>query len=245
LIFILFCEVSVVLLENGGPKKMPMDGAYRLLESNGFVTEAEVLRRKHEGKDITSQRVKRGMAIEILRSKNLLELFLSDYWPHGTTEDGQRRTARYELFYDNSKQNPADEEMEDAGGESDRFAYEADLRDYLARNLGTLEAGLSPWDTESTTEFQINGRRIDILAKDRNGVPVVIELKVSSGHEKVIGQALYYKEAIKEKLNVPNVRMMIIARDISPELRVATRSIAEVELFEYCLSMTLNRVAKS
>jgi len=99
-------------------------------------------------------------------------------------------------------------------------------------------------DGQSPVEFQVDesGRRIDILGKDKEGIPVVIELKASRGHERVIGQALYYRECIKEKLNAPKVRTFIIAREISDEVRIASRAVPDVELFEYKLSMTVTRI---
>ena len=62
---------------------------------------------------------------------------------------------------------------EGPGTEADRFAYERDLRDYLAKNLSVIEPGMALWpvsDPETAVEFRVdnNGRRIDILAKDRN-----------------------------------------------------------------------------
>jgi RecB family endonuclease NucS len=106
---------------------------------------------------------------------------------------------------------------------------------------------MQPWiDSEgrAATEFPADdhGRRIDIMAKDRQGSPVVIELKASRGHERVIGQALYYRASIKQRWGSPKVRIIIVAREISKELRLATKEIGDAELFEYHLSMTLNKV---
>lgn len=194
------------------------------------------------------------MALEILRNKGLLDTFIAQLWPNGLTQDGKRRTVRYDNCYqewknssDRGEGESEEAEETESGSEGDKFAYEADLRDYLAQNPGVLEKGMSLWDVnegQTATEFKAddNGRRIDILAKDRNGVPVVVELKVSKGHEKVIGQILYYRECIKQKFGVPSVRMMIVARDISHELRLAANGISDIDLFEYRLSMTLMKV---
>ena len=58
----------------------------------------------------------------------------------------------------------------------------------------------------------------------------------------MIGQALYYRECIKEKLNVPKVRTFIIAREITSEVRIASKAVPDVELFEFKLSMTLSKL---
>ncbi len=80
------------------------------------------------------------------------------------------------------------------------------------------------------------------LAKDRDGIPTVIELKVSRGHEKTIGQSLYYRARVKELFKVAKARIVVVAREISPELRTATTDLQDVSLFEYRLSMSLKKV---
>ncbi len=55
------------------------------------------------------------------------------------------------------------------------------------KNLNILESGLTLWPN-SSVEYPLEGRRIDILAKDRDGIPVVIELKLSRGHERTLGK---------------------------------------------------------
>ena len=127
---------------------------------------------------------------------------------------------------------------------STAFAYEEHLRDYLAKNLSILEASLTLWDGSEVeaVEFPVDGRRIDILAKDKSGVPVVVELKVNRGHERTIGQCLYYRAKIKEIMKVPRVRIFIVAEEISHELKLATQEVSDVCLFEYSLSMTVQRL---
>jgi endonuclease len=125
------------------------------------------------------------------------------------------------------------------------FAYEAHLRDYLARNLQLLEPGLSFWDTNTEIEYPVDGRRIDILAKDSTGLPIVIELKVSKGHERTIGQCLFYRGKLKQMFNAPRVRIFIVAEEISAELRIACAELLDVTLFEYSLSMTVRKIVEA
>jgi RecB family endonuclease NucS len=80
------------------------------------------------------------------------------------------------------------------------------------------------------------------VAKDRNGVPVVIELKVSRGHEKAVGQALYYRASIKRRLNAQRVRIFIVASEIRSELRSAASEVSDMTLFEYNLAVTVRIV---
>ena len=80
------------------------------------------------------------------------------------------------------------------------------------------------------------------MAVDKNHIPVVIELKVSRGYEKVIGQCLYYKNRVKELLQTPRVRIVIIAREITPHLKTATADLPDVELYEYSLAVKLSKL---
>lgn len=128
---------------------------------------------------------------------------------------------------------------------SAEFAYEAHLRDYLARNLTLLESGLSLWtgSESDSVEFGIDGRRIDILAKDKDGIPVVIELKLSRGHDRTLGQALYYRGRLKQILAVSKVRIIMVAGEVTDELRIASGEVSDVELFTYTLIMQVQRVS--
>ncbi len=129
------------------------------------------------------------------------------------------------------------------GGE---FAYEADLRNYLSKNLGKLESGLRLYDEEGITgiEFPVGGRFIDILARDKTGGLVVIELKVSRGYDRVVGQLMRYVAWLKKNLAEPDqhVRGVIVAREISEDLLLACSMVPDVELFEYEMSLSLKRV---
>jgi Endonuclease NucS C-terminal domain len=166
--------------------------------------------------------------------------------------------ARYEL-YDRNKHGvwenglPAGEQPPEGGfaattndNAGTAFAYEDHLRDYLARNLQILESGLTLWNGSilESVEFAVDGRRIDILGKDNSGCPVVVELKVSRGHEKTIGQCLYYRAKIKQMMNTDKVRIFVVAEEISTELKLAAEEVPDVTLFEYGLSMTVRKIEK-
>jgi endonuclease len=158
-----------------------------------------------------------------------------------------------------SKGNSDDESehfaREEALGESEtvhessygsEFAYERDLRNYLSKNLGKLEPGLKLYEEEGITgvEFPVGGRFIDILGVDSTGALVVIELKVSRGYDRVIGQLLRYMGWIRQNLAEDSqaVRGLIVAKEITSDLKIACMEARNIELFEYELSLTLTRI---
>ena len=128
---------------------------------------------------------------------------------------------------------------------SSEFAYEHDLRDYLANNLGVIASGLSLYEEEGIrgVEFPVGGRFIDLLAQDAKGY-VVIELKVSRGYDRVVGQLLRYIGWIKQHHADPGqrVRGIIIAKEISEDLRLACSGLTDVSLYEYALSVSVKQV---
>ena len=149
-------------------------------------------------------------------------------------------------IYDASVSPPLQEEGDDEPKGSTEFVYEADLKNYLAKNLSVIEAGLKLYEDEEIKgiEFPVGGRFIDILAVDSNGKLVVIELKVSKGYDRVVGQLMRYMAWIQKNQaeSGPQVRGIIVAREISEDLKLACSLLPDVHLFEYELSLALKRV---
>jgi len=146
-----------------------------------------------------------------------------------------------------SEATPTPEEAPEIALEAtSEFAYEHDLRDYLSRNLHLIDPTLRLYTDEGIRgiEFPAGGRFIDILATDSAGY-VVIELKVSKGYDRVVGQLLRYVSWIKKHHAEPNqrVRGVIVAKHISDDLLLACSEVPAVSLFEYELSVSIRPVA--
>ncbi len=126
---------------------------------------------------------------------------------------------------------------------STEFAYEKDLRSYLSKNLGIIENGLKLYfeDGVSGIEYNAGGRFIDILAVDSEENFVVLELKVSKGYDRVVGQLMRYMAWVTNHKadKGQKVRGVIIAREISNDLILACSLLEEVRLFEYEMSLKL------
>jgi hypothetical protein len=149
-----------------------------------------------------------------------------------------------------------EEEVAAAGEENDgaepvpgssEFLLEKDLQRYLAENLECIEPGLKLYEDDDLRgiEFEAGGgRRIDILAVDKSGAFVVLELKVSRGYDRVVGQLLRYMNWVRKELadSGQRVRGIIVCRSMSEDLRLACASIKDVELCEYKLSVTVSKV---
>jgi len=73
---------------------------------------------------------------------------------------------------------------------------------------------------------------------------VVIELKVSRGYERVVGQLRRYMGWIAKNHAEPgqSVRGVIVAREISEDLALACRGLNDVEIFEYEMSVSVKKV---
>ncbi len=137
-----------------------------------------------------------------------------------------------------------DEGLE-AGGAAGEFAFERDLRNYLSKNLESLERGLRLYEDEGLPgiEFPAGGRYIDILAVDAHGEFVVIELKVSRGYDRAVGQLLRYMGWVQQNLAHDNkVRGMIVANEITEDLKLAASRVPGARLFEYEILFELKPV---
>lgn len=93
-------------------------------------------------------------------------------------------------------------------------------------------------------EFPVGNRRVDILAVAAENNYVVVELKVSRGYDRVVGQRLRYVAWTRRNHAEPEqrVRGVIVAREISHDLLLACSELDNVSLFEYKLSVSLERV---
>jgi endonuclease len=138
------------------------------------------------------------------------------------------------------------EEDEVDGRTSNAFAYERDLQNYLAQNLHLIEPGMTLYEEEGITglEFPTGSRRIDILALDQDQNLVVIELKVSRGYAQAVGQILRYIGWIRQNqaYEGQEVRGIIIAREITEDLKLACSEVPQVALYEYQLSVSVQKI---
>lgn len=191
--------------------------------------------------------LRKGMIVELFENNNIFEEFIEKNWPNGKTINGKKRKNRWlNKLYDYKKII----EDEDTGSDNDddeqqSLIAETDLRNVLSPNLNCIEQGLNLHKEEDRNgvEYSIDGGRIDILAKDKDGKFVVIELKLSKGREKVLGQLLYYMGWIDSNFGNAPCRGIIVAKEISKELKVSVQRVPGVSLYQYKLNVSVEKIS--
>jgi endonuclease len=171
-----------------------------------------------------------------------LELFDPDV--HGQWQIAEGEDGRLKVCLVKGDSEPDQETTDQTNG----FAAEAHLRDYLAQHLDEIEEGLEIYvdDTDVTgVEYATPVGRIDILAVDTHGGLVVIELKVGRGPDAVAGQILRYKNWVKCHLAAGRqVRGIIIAQHVSDKIRYAIANDPEISARQYQLHLTFTSVPR-
>ncbi len=120
---------------------------------------------------------------------------------------------------------------------------EQTVEDILAGNMELIEPGMKLLERQLVTEVG----RIDLFARDKNGVFTIIELKKGKTDDDVFGQlSRYLGWCKKTKARTGNVRGIIIAKHIGLKLWAAADGHdTQVEFFEYDLKMSLDRANRA
>ena len=121
------------------------------------------------------------------------------------------------------------------------LGMERDLQNFLLNDLSQLEEGLSLY--ENGKEYSIDVGRIDILATDKNGDFVVIELKAGKAKDDSVGQLLGYIGYVREKISKEKkVRGYIVANDFEDRVKYAVKNIPDVKLKAYSVKFYFKEV---
>lgn len=240
-------------MEVKAEKVSPLKKAYPFAEEHGLADEA----RKIRDMDVEWDRpynssVRRGFMIELFQRHGLLTAFKDAHWRHGLTQAGQteeRRCLKIKAEFDAHAGcvSPGStlDVPEDGDEASEQFALESHLRDFLAKHPERLEAGLHLHSTPDNegVEYPVDDGRIDILSVDRNGKFVIVELKVSRGRNKALGQLLYYMGWIDKNLGNGPCRGVIVANEITEDLITAVYRVSGVTLYRYRMNFSVEQVA--
>ena len=122
------------------------------------------------------------------------------------------------------------------------------LRAYLAKNLDLIEDGLELYVDlfgNDGVEYPSDFGPIDILATDRLGAFVIVEVKAEHYPDASSGQILKFRNWVKRHLAFGKpVRSYLIGSDIPEHVRYSLADCDGVFLKEYDLSITLKDVPK-
>jgi len=117
--------------------------------------------------------------------------------------------------------NDADDEAEQLLEAS--ISLERDLEAHLVRDLGSIEPGLTFVDRQVSNDVG----RVDVVAKDRDGTTVILELKVGEASDAAIGQIARYLGWYGRQ---GKVRGILIAADFPEQIKYAASAIPNLEL---------------
>lgn len=115
---------------------------------------------------------------------------------------------------------------------------EENLEEFLFKNLQLIEYGLIPIQRQ----FEIKDGVVDILAKDKEGNYVIIELKINNDKH-LIWQSMYYPNAVKSKMKTDNVRMITICPSYPDYIKIPLTELNYVEMIEYKVIINNNKIS--
>jgi hypothetical protein len=100
------------------------------------------------------------------------------------------------------------------------------LEDYLVKNLNKIEEGL----ILIKRQYYIKDGIVDILARDKNNILCIIELKIEDDCKIIIYQCVYYPTEFNEP-----TRMITVAPSYTDKIRVSLNTLGYVEMYSYDL----------
>ena len=114
------------------------------------------------------------------------------------------------------------------------FKYERELQAAVRSQIGRLEAGLIIDD--NGYEFAFESGRSDILARDKNGCAIVIELKAGTCPKGAIEQILGYAQNWLDE-GEKRVRAILVSGSFNVRQLAAAKRIPDLELRTYELAL--------
>jgi hypothetical protein len=80
-------------------KVFPLKKAYVFLQAQGLLTEAQRIRVSRDRFSV----LRKAMTVALLQRKALLEKFIADWWPIGSSPEGRRHLNAFARIYERWK----------------------------------------------------------------------------------------------------------------------------------------------
>lgn len=123
------------------------------------------------------------------------------------------------------------------------LSLERDLEEHLAKDLSTLERGLVLVDRQYKTGVGF----VDILARDADGTPVVIEIKAGEARDSAVGQVTRYMGWTKQQGSIGSgrVRGILVANGFSEGAQYSASIVPNLALLRFHIKFQFERVSSS
>ncbi|WP_081724575.1 endonuclease NucS domain-containing protein [Asticcacaulis sp. YBE204] len=128
-------------------------------------------------------------------------------------------------------------QVEDVEGQ--RIGLERDMQSALRKHITSLEEGLVLID--DGVERIVESGRIDITARDQNGITVVIELKAGPAGPNAVAQILSYMGDISSE-EEGQVRGILVASEFTGKAKSAAKMVPHLSLTTYKVKFLFNSV---
>jgi hypothetical protein len=137
-----------------------------------------------------------------------------------------------------------DIETEDLEFNNDEItlSMEKDLETFLLNDISSLDSSLTLISKIENRQITVPSGRIDILAKDKDGIDVVIELKAGEAKDSSLTQLLAYMNDIISKSGSGKVRGILVAHEFSDKLIKASKLVPSILLKRYNVSFSFEPV---
>lgn len=150
---------------------------------------------------------------------------------------------RLEAADEETQTDTFDLDTEDSGEPGRRgqlVGLERDLQAALRRGIEQLEPGLEIIDDGA--ERSVSSGFIDITARDRDGMIVVIELKTGTARQAAVGQILSYMGDLVDEEPDDRVRGILVAGDFDKKAHAAARVVPTLSLQSYRMNFEFRAV---
>jgi hypothetical protein len=121
------------------------------------------------------------------------------------------------------------------------LSMEKDLETFLINNIISLDPTLLLTKT-GKRQITVPSGRIDILAKDKEGFDVIIELKAGEAKDGSLTQLLAYMNDLISESNSGKVRGILVAHEFSDKLKKASKLVSGICLKRYNVSFNFEAI---